>query len=76
MIVYILVQFYEKLETPLDVYYKFFEVYGNINWVQEAVTMFGIFKISSISNYQVSIQDIIYRLTHDEAGEFRNEIIK
>ena len=76
MIMHILAQFYQELETPLDVYYKFFEVYGRMDWDKQVVTMFGILNIEDISSSQVIIQDVVYKLTHNEADEFRNEIVQ
>lgn len=34
LVVFILNNFYEELSTPLDVFYKFFEYFGQFEWDQ------------------------------------------
>ena len=38
--------YYDELETPMDVFRKFFEVWGNFDWFSNIVTVY-----SPISNF-------------------------
>jgi len=71
LIIYLLINFSDDIETPLDVYFKFFEVYGNFDWDHYLVTIFGFIKIDDVVNGIISIDEAIHNLTHDEDGEIK-----
>lgn len=72
MIIYILTQYHDDLHTPIEVYFKFFEVYGNVDWDNYAITTFGLVRINEIST-QYTVQDAIQTLVFGESGEFREQ---
>ena len=48
LIIYVLNEFYEEMKSPLDVMFKFFEIFGQFDWDMYILTIFGPIERSGI----------------------------
>ena len=44
LVLFIINNFYDELNTPMDVFRKFFEVWGSFDWEQNIITLYSPIK--------------------------------
>ena len=75
MIIHVIMKYHTECDTPIDVYFKFFEVYGNLDWNQYSVTMFGLIRTSDIAG-AYTVNDAVCDQVFDENGKYRCQFYK
>lgn len=73
LIIHILLAYSDECQTPLDVYFKFFEIYSEVNWDEDLVTIYGFIKIDDIVSGIVSLDQAIHSLLYKDNGEIKHE---
>jgi len=54
LILFVINNYYEELNTPMDVFRKFFEVWGQFNWDSNIITMYSPIRVSTSMETQKS----------------------
>ena len=51
IVIFLINNFYEELETPLDVFKKFFDYFSQFNWTQKILTIYGPVPVQTNPRY-------------------------
>lgn len=72
LIVYILINYYDEIHSPIDVYFKFFEV----DWWDYLVTIFGLLDWNHTYKEVEELAFIIYQLINSETNKEKEQRMK
>jgi hypothetical protein len=67
LVIFIINNYYDELQTPMDVFKKFFEVWGKFNWDSNIVTIYNPIKAHNFNDTLSNEVHLFIFITHISA---------